>query len=78
MAVQEVAGDAVAKHVDTPASGDSLMNVNALGEYLGIAPQTIRVWRMQGIGPHAFKIGHLVRWRKSDVDAWLETQREAA
>lgn len=55
------------------------MDVNALGEYLGVAPHTLRIWRMQGQGPEGFKIGgRLVRWRKSDVDAWINAQRQAA
>lgn len=80
MAVQEVAGPALAGQGSTwPTSGETLLNVEALGEYLGISPHTIRIWRMEGTGPRAFKInGRLVRWRKTDVDAWLESQREAA
>lgn len=80
MAVHEVAGPATAGQGNTlTTSGDALLNVEALGEYLGISPHTIRIWRMEGTGPRAFKInGRLVRWRKSDVDAWLEGQREAA
>lgn len=58
---------------------EALMDVNALGEYLGVAPHTLRIWRMQGQGPEGFKIGgRLVRWRKSDVDAWIDAQRQAA
>ncbi len=47
--------------------------------YLGIEPGTLEVWRStkrQRI-PYA-KIGSLVRYAKSDLDAWLQTCRVAA
>ena len=46
------------------------MNTNELAEYLGIAVSTIVDYRLKGIGPVYVKIGHLVRYRKADVDNW--------
>ena len=50
---------------------EKLMNTNELAEYLGIAVSTIVDYRLKGIGPVYVKIGHLVRYRKADVDNWL-------
>ncbi len=47
------------------------MNTNELAEYLGIAVSTIVDYRLKGIGPVYVKIGHLVRYRKVDVDNWV-------
>lgn len=47
------------------------MNTNELAEYLGIAVSTIVDYRLKGIGPVYVKIGHLVRYRKADVDNWV-------
>ncbi len=49
-----------------------LMNTKQLAEYLGIAVSTILQYRADGTGPQYIKLGHLVRYRQSDVDAWLE------
>ncbi|MFJ4434569.1 hypothetical protein [Streptomyces sp. NPDC088923] len=38
---------------------------------LGIRPGTYRRWRMQGTGPHAWKIGKRVVSRPELVDAYL-------
>lgn len=46
---------------------------------LGIAPITAAHWAMQGIGPQPIKLGpRLLRYRKSDVDAWLAEAEEKA
>ena len=50
---------------------EKLMNTNELAEYLGIAVSTIVDYRLKGIGPVYVKIGHLVRYRKADVDNWV-------
>lgn len=49
-----------------------LMNTKQLAEYLGIAVSTILQYRADGTGPQYIKLGHLVRYRQSDVDTWLE------
>jgi predicted DNA-binding transcriptional regulator AlpA len=38
----------------------------------GLAPQTLAVWRAKGFGPRYVKIGVLVRYPRSEIDAWLE------
>lgn len=50
---------------------EKLMKTNELAEYLGIAVSTIVDYRLKGIGPVYVKIGHLVRYRKADVDNWV-------
>lgn len=42
-------------------------------EYLGIAYQTMSLWAMSGkYGLPMIKVGRSVRYRQSDLDAWLE------
>lgn len=50
---------------------DSLMTVTQLSEYLGIPTSTIYAYSMREKIPH-FHIGKLLRFRKPDIDAWLE------
>ena len=54
--------------------GTELLTLPQLANYLGMAERTIYVWAQQGKIP-AFKIGAAWRFRRSDIDAWLETQR---
>jgi excisionase family DNA binding protein len=38
---------------------------------LGISPVTATKWRARSGGPPFIKIGRLVRYRRTDLDAWL-------
>jgi predicted DNA-binding transcriptional regulator AlpA len=46
-------------------------------ERTGIAKQTLANWRAMKTGPSHFKVGRLVRYWETDVDAWLLAQSEA-
>ena len=54
--------------------GSELLSLPQLARYLGMAEKTIYVWVQQGKVP-AFKVGSAWRFRRRDIDAWLETQR---
>lgn len=40
--------------------------------YLGIEPQTLYVLNHEGRGPKRYKVGRYNRYRKADIDDWLE------
>ena len=51
-----------------------LLSIPQVATYLGIAERTVLWWAQQGTIP-CFKMGSLWRFRKSEIDRWLETQR---
>ncbi len=53
---------------------DKLLDTKQLADYLGIAVSTILQYRADGTEPQYIKLGHLVRYRVSDVEAWLEAK----
>lgn len=53
---------------------DKLLDTKQLAQYLGIAASTIFQYRADGTGPQYIKLGHLVRYRISDVEKWLDTK----
>ncbi len=57
-----------------PENGSELLSVGQIAEYLGMAERTIFLWAQQNKLP-AFKLGTTWRFRRSDIDGWLETQR---
>ena len=60
------------------AAPDQLLTVGMLAAFLNVPVRRIYDWRYVGEGPPAFKVGGSLRWRLSDVEAWLEQQREPA
>lgn len=53
---------------------EELMDQHAFGRMVGITTKTAEAWRVRGFGPRYIKVGTLVRYRKSDVRAWIESR----
>lgn len=56
---------------------DEILTLSRLAAWLGVPVQTIYDLRSQGRGPRGFRVGHELRFRRSEVETWLE-QLEAA
>lgn len=55
---------------------DSVVTLSQLATQLGVSVQTLYDLRSQGRGPRGFRVGRELRFRVSEVDAWL-AQMEA-
>lgn len=53
----------------------SLLTAQQLADELSISQRTLEAARARGTGPHYLKVGRLIRYRRADVIAWLESQR---
>lgn len=52
-----------------------LLTREQAAEYLGLRPQTLAIWGMNGRYNLRFvKVGRLCKYRKSDLDKWLESR----
>jgi excisionase family DNA binding protein len=57
----------------TPGSGgDRLLSVDDLSTYLGVPVKTLYQWRHKGLGPRGLRVGRHLRYRRQDVDSWLD------
>jgi excisionase family DNA binding protein len=61
-------------HFDPLAIGTDLVDEVALAIRLGVSRSTLQSWRSAGRGPRFIKLGRLIRYRSSDVDAYLQAQ----
>lgn len=56
-----------------------LISTAEAAQMLGIQPQTLRVWRLKGIGPRYRRIGSSVHGRAcylpADIDEWVKQNR---
>ena len=53
---------------------DEAMDIRAAANYIGCSAAGLRSWRSHGRGPRYYRAGRLVRYRKSDLDKWIEKQ----
>jgi PTS system nitrogen regulatory IIA component len=56
---------------------DQLMSVRDLADYLQVDMSTVYLWSQRGQIP-AMKVGRMWRYRRSEIDAWLESRRTPA
>lgn len=52
-----------------------LLTIKEVALYLGIPESTLYFWIETGQMPH-YRLGRLVRLKKEDVDAWLQSNRK--
>jgi len=58
-------------------SSDELLTTDEVADIMRVPVATVRKWRSDRSGPHGFRVGKYVRYRRSAVDLFLE-EREAA
>lgn len=51
-----------------------LLSQQALAERLGVPLGTLTDWRYRNKGPAFVRIGKHIRYRTTDVEAWLDAQ----
>jgi excisionase family DNA binding protein len=56
----------------TPPTEPRLLTIREISAYLGVPVQTLYSWRSNGTGPRGLKVGRHVRYRREDLDAWLD------
>jgi len=54
---------------------EDFISSSALADILTVPEATLRHWRKSGTGPSFYRIGKHVRYRLSDVEAWLQDRR---
>ncbi len=60
----------------TKAAPDRLLTLPEVCDYLGITAPTMYSLRHQGRGPLGYKVGRQLRFRRTEIDAWIESQRD--
>lgn len=51
-----------------------LLSPDELAASIKMSKRTLAKWRCNGRGPEYVRLGHAVRYRQQDVDAWLEAK----
>jgi excisionase family DNA binding protein len=54
-----------------------LLTTEEVAQILGIRPQSLAVWRLHKRELPFIHVGRLVRYKKKDVEAWLDRQTVA-
>ena len=68
---QDAMTDADTPDVPVSAVIEGVLTLSELCALLGVSTQTIYDLRCQGRGPRGFRVGRQLRFRASEIDAWL-------
>jgi excisionase family DNA binding protein len=60
---------------NTRAEAERLLTTQELADFLRVPLPTLYKWSYEGTGPVPLRIGKYLRYRWSDVEAWLELQK---
>ena len=53
-----------------------LLTITEAAELVRAPVATLRYWRHLGTGPRSFRLGRRVLFRRDDLHAWIDTQRD--
>jgi excisionase family DNA binding protein len=53
---------------------EQLLTVQQLADYLGVPVATLYQWRWRDEGPPGFRVGRHLRYRRSDIEDWVDRQ----
>jgi excisionase family DNA binding protein len=56
---------------------DKLLSPHDLADYLGVPVTTLYTWRHRSHGPPGLRVGRHLRYRRQDVEAWVERQLDS-
>jgi excisionase family DNA binding protein len=51
---------------------EPLLSAQDLADFLDVPLATIYAWRYRGEGPPGFRVGRHLRFRRIDVEGWIE------
>lgn len=54
--------------------GNQFLTTKQASTILGLAPNTLEIWRLRGTGPRYLKLGRAVRYRICDLESYIESQ----
>ena len=59
---------------DKDVTVTNLLTTTEAAAALALAPKTLRNWRSQGLGPPFIRLGGAIRYRETDLLAWVDAQ----
>jgi len=57
---------------------DALLNEAQASDFLNLSIRTLQAWRVKGAGPRFVRAGRAIRYRRSDLVAWIEANTVSA
>jgi excisionase family DNA binding protein len=53
-------------------AAEKWVTIQELADELGVDVQTVYQWNHRGTAPRRYRFGGIVRYKRSDIDAWID------
>lgn len=68
---QHIVNAAIERYRKEVMPAPEYLNTKQAAAYLSLSTQRLEIWRVQGGGPPYHKLCHAVRYKKSELDAFM-------
>ena len=58
--------------VKNKGTGTRLLSSEQVAKKLGVCSKSLYRWMEQGKFPQSIRLGHMHRWRESDIEQWIK------
>ncbi|PZF85850.1 helix-turn-helix transcriptional regulator [Micromonospora deserti] len=55
---------------------DPLLTIDDVAVWLGKPKNTLYAWHSRGKGPRAIRVGNTLRYRRSEIERWLDAHTD--
>ena len=63
---------------EIPSRFEQLWSIEQAAAFLKLSPKTLYGWRCRKYGPPSYRLGNKVRYRPSEIEAWLDSNGMAS
>lgn len=53
---------------------EALLTIDDVATFLAVPVASVYTWNTRGTGPRRIRVGRHVRYRRADVESWLDKQ----
>jgi len=58
------------------STDDSMIGVSAVAKMIGVSPRTVQRWASNGEIIEPYRVGGLLRWKRSALLEWIESTKQ--
>jgi len=74
-AIADRIADRIAARLAPPPPADEVFDTADAAAYLKLSKQQLEIWRSRGGGPPFLKLDRRVRYRRNELDAWMNQRK---
>ena len=63
---------------EIPSRFEQLWSIEQAAAFLKLSPKTLYGWRCRKYGPPSYRLGNKIRYRPTEIEAWVDSHGMAS